>query len=116
MEKLLQVEDQQWSSCQKGLKLMPLPTPDLWHARLEQKAVLHPMNRVKNVQQEHQVLKEQPNANRVAKESSVTKRAPPAKSAQQVPFKIKIHYQVPFARRVQQDSTTTCPVKAHAAT
>jgi len=45
------------------------------------------------------------NANRAAKESSLAKRALPAKNAKQVPFKIKVHCQVCLAGRVQQDGS-----------
>ena len=87
--------------------MMPLPTPDLWHARLEQKAVQRRMKPVKNARLANPAPKEPPNAKRAAKESSMAKRAPPAKSAHPAPFKIKTHCQVPFAKHVQPDTTTT---------
>ena len=74
------------------------------------------MNCVKIARLANPVQKEQPNANRVAKESSVTKRAPPAKNAKKELFKIKTQYQVPLARRVQQDTTTTRPEKVRVKT
>jgi len=74
-------EDLPRSSYRSGLKLMPLLHPVLGHAWLGQKAVRHPMNRVKIARLANPVPKEPPNANRVARESSVTKMAPPAKSA-----------------------------------
>ena len=88
-------------SYRSGLKLMPLLHLVLRHARLDQRAVIQPMNRVKIARLANPVPKEPPNVNRVAKESSMTKRVPPAKSAKQVPFKIKTFYQVPLAKRVQ---------------
>ena len=89
-----------------GPKSMPKLPPDSRYAQLEQKAVLHPMNCVKIARPANPVPKEPPNANRVAKENLATKMAPPAKSAKKVRFKIKTPYQVPFARRVQRDTTT----------
>ena len=85
---------------------MPLLRPDLQHAQLEQKAVQHPMNRVKSARLANPVPKVPPNANRVAKESSVTKVVPPAKSAKRVPFKIKTYYQVYIAKLAPLGSTT----------
>jgi hypothetical protein len=106
-------QDQSWpkedlprSSYQKGLKLMPLPHPDLRHAQREQSATRHPMNRVKIALPEHPAHPVPPPAKPATKANLVTKMAPFAKSAQQVPFKIKTPYQVPFARRAQQDTTT----------
>ena len=81
--------------------------PDSRYAQREPKAVLHPMICVKSAQRANPVPKEPPNANRVAKENLATKMAPPVKSAKEVLFKIKTHYQVPFAKRVQLDTTTT---------
>jgi hypothetical protein len=76
--------DQSWpkedlppSLYHKGLKLMPLLRPDLQPVQPEQKAARHPMNRVKIARRANPVPKEPPNANRVAKESSVPKMAPP---------------------------------------
>jgi hypothetical protein len=94
-------EDLPRSSYRSGLKLIPMLHLVLRHARLDQRAVIQPMNRVKIARLANPVPKEPPNANRVAKESSAAKRVPPAKSAKQVPFKIKAFYQVPLAERVQ---------------
>ena len=99
-------EDLPRSSYQKGLKLMPLLHPDLRHVQREQKAVQHPMNHVKIALLEHPAHPVPPHAKLATKASLVTKMAPFAKSAQQVPFKIKTPCQVPFARRAQQDTTT----------
>ena len=99
-------EDLPRSSYRSGLKLMPLLHLVLRHARLDQRAVTHPMNCVQIARQANQVQKEPPNANRAAKESSVAKKAPFAKSAKKVPFKIKTDYQVSFARHAQQGTTT----------
>tara|TARA_B110000091_G_scaffold103256_1_gene112229 strand:+ start:203 stop:472 length:270 start_codon:yes stop_codon:yes gene_type:complete len=85
---------------------MPLLYLDLQHVQLEQKAVQHPMNRVKIARLANPVPKEPLNAKRVAKECSVTKMAPPAKSAKWVPFKIKTHYQVYIAKLAPLGSTT----------
>ena len=76
-DKSLQVKDRQRSSYRSGLKLMPLLRPDLQPVQPEQKAARHPMNRVKIARRANPVPKEPPNANRVAKESSVPKMAPP---------------------------------------
>ena len=93
-----------------------------WHrqglsrAQQEQWEVTHPMNFAKIARLVNPVPKEPPSANHVAKESSVTKMAPPAKSAKKELFKIKTQYQVPFARRVQLDTTTTRPEKVRVKT
>ena len=90
----------------KGLKLMPLLRPDLQPVQPEQKAARHPMNRVKIARLANPVPTEPLNAKCVAKEGSVTKMAPPAKSAKWVPFKIKTHYQVYIAKLAPLGSTT----------
>ena len=96
---------------------MPPLHPDLWHAKLEQKeAALHPMNCVKIARLANPVQKQPPNVNLATKESSVTKTAPPAKSAQKVPFKIKTHFQVPLAKRVQRGTTTVQKERVRAKT
>ena len=89
-----------------GLKLMPVLHLDLKRVKPEQSATHHLMNHAKIALLEHPAHPVPPPAKPVTKASSVAKRAPPAKSAKKVPFKIKTPYPVPFARRVQQDTTT----------
>ena len=120
---LLSKPDQSWlkedrprSSYHLGLKSKPRLHLGLKRVEPEQLATNHQMNHVKNARLANPVPKEPPNAILATKESSVTKMAPPAKSAKQVPSKIKIHCQVYLAGHVQQDTTTTCPVKARAKT
>ena len=96
---------------------MALLYPVLRHAKPEQKeAALYPMNCVKIARLANPVQRQPPNVNPATKESSVTKTAPPAKSAQKVPFKIKTHFQVPLAKRVQGGTTTVQKERARAKT
>jgi hypothetical protein len=68
-QSLLQ-EDLPPSSYHLGLELMPLLYPDLQHVQREQKAVQHPMNRVKIVPLEHPAHPVPQHAKLATKESS----------------------------------------------
>ena len=65
------------------------------------------MNHAKIALLEHPAHPVPPPANRVAKESSAPKLAPPAESAKPVPFKIKTRYQVPLVKHARLGTTTT---------
>ena len=63
------------------------------------------MNHVNIAPLEHPAHPAPQHAKPATKESSMTKMAPPAKSAEKVPFKIKTPFQVQHASIVQQDGS-----------